>query len=165
MASIAGAWAVLIPAKFWEGPRGEQALRRLVSMVMGLAVGLFAWGVAEALLLELHVDGLAHDRLVFRALRPWSSEIGEGFHAADGKPLLLAYLVAFGTLFFLLRWWRQADPLRRHRLKIGSTVVSVLVACLVAAIWRFPQPWLPMTAGVVSLAVQLASPWAPGRKG
>ena len=29
----------------------------------------------------------------------------------------------------------------------------------IAAVWDFPQPWLPMIAGTMAVSVQLASPW------
>jgi hypothetical protein len=71
----------------------------------------------------------------------------------------MAYMACFGTLFLVLRWWRQADPLRLSRLTLWSMIVSVATAGVVAWAWRFPQPWLPMVAGAVSVSVQLASPW------
>ena len=39
----------------------------------------------------------------------------------DGRPLMLVYVATFGTLFLLLRWWRQTNPLRSKRL---STLVA-----------------------------------------
>lgn len=73
--------------------------------------------------------------------------------------MLLAYLACFGTLFFLIRWWRQADPLRSARLSVWSVLVSTFLAWLVAGLFQFPQPWLPMVACMISVSVQLASPW------
>ena len=43
------------------------------------------------------------------------------FYAVDGRPLLMAYVACFGTLFLLIRWWRQADPLRSTRLSLWTT--------------------------------------------
>jgi len=71
----------------------------------------------------------------------------------------MAYMACFGTLFLLMRWWRQADPLRVSRLSIWPLVVSTAMAGVVAAAWHFPQPWLPMVAVCVAVSVQLASPW------
>ena len=45
--SVLGAWAVLVPAKLWEGTRGDQTLRRVTMLVIGLGVGAAAWGSAE----------------------------------------------------------------------------------------------------------------------
>ena len=64
-----------------------------------------------------------------------------------------------------MRWWVQADPLRGRRLRIWTLVVTVLVAAFIGAMIDFPQPWLPMVAGAISVTVQLSSPWAyPGKK-
>ena len=82
-------------------------------------------------------------------------------YAADGTPLLLAYLAYFGFLFVLLRWWRKADPLRRSRLSVWSTAWCVACAWLLSLFWLFPQPWGIMLAAVISVSVQLASLWAP----
>ena len=72
----------------------------------------------------------------------------------------MAYMACFGTLFVLLRWWRQVDPWRRQRLSLWTVIVSAATGWIVAAVWHFPQPWLPMVAASMSVAVQLASPWA-----
>ena len=69
-------------------------------------------------------------------------------------------MAAFGTLFVVLRWWRQADPLRPVRLRIWSVIVTGLVAWVVAGLWHFPQPWLVLAAVTMSVAVQLAAPWS-----
>jgi len=148
--SVAGAWAVLIPSKFWEGVRGETTPRRFVMMVVGLGLGTLAFGVATMLIVDL----------------PWGSSLGDttgwlpaGFYAPDGSPLVMAHMACFGTLFLLMRWWRQTDPLRSSRLSLWAVVVSAAAAGLVAAVWDFPQPWLVMVAGAISVSVQLASPW------
>ena len=81
------------------------------------------------------------------------------FYTFDGRPLMMAYMACFGTMFFVMRWWRQADPLRRVRLSLWALFLSVAAAAIVAQAWQFPQPWLPMVAGTMSVAIQLASPW------
>ncbi len=149
--SIAGTWTVLVPAKFWEGLHGDTALRRFVMMVLGLCLGLLSYGTATMLMVDL----------------PVSTDFPEGpeyqlpssFYSVDGSPLAMAYVASFGTLMLLLRWWRQADPLRSSRLSLWSMFFTVVMAGIVAGVWHFPQPWLPIVAGVVSVSVQLASPW------
>jgi hypothetical protein len=66
-------------------------------------------------------------------------------------------------LFLLVRWWRQADPLRRSRLSIWSVICTLVVAMIAAALWQFPQPWFLAVAGSISVAVQLSSPWCDTR--
>lgn len=153
LVSVVGSWAVLIPAKRWEGTRGEPLLRRFLMMVVGLGVGAFAFSLASFLEVGLPPDP------EFPA--PNHYHLPPNFYGADGTPMGMAYLAAFATLFGVLRWWRQADPLRSARLSIWSVIVTVVVAAVVAGVWHFPQPWLLMVAGVLSVAVQLSSPWVP----
>ena len=155
LVSITGSWAVLIPSKTWEGTHGEAILRRFALMVVGLGLGVVAFAIAGGLLVGLpHGSGLMDSP---------SYRMPNNFYDA-GRPLVLAYMAAFGTLFLLIRWWRQADPLRRSRLSLWSLFVSVTVAIVVAAVWHFPQTWLAMAAGSISISVQLASPWIPLHK-
>lgn len=159
MVSLVGSWGVLIPAKFWEGTRGEATLRRFIMMVIGLGFGVLAFGVASLLLVDLPADpDFAFDR-------DFILPTARGLYAADGQPLVLAYMAVFGTLFLVLRWWRQADPLRASRLSLGAVLVTTVLAWAAAGVWAFPQPWLPMIAAAVSVSVQLASPWVhPGKR-
>ncbi len=144
--------AVLAPAKYWEGYRGDPILRRFLMMVLGMCVGVIAFGLSEALLVGLSpAPGYP---------TPPAYKLPTFFYdAADGRPLLMAHVACFGTLFLLIRWWRQADPLRKMRFSFGTVFGSVVAAALIAYLWQFPQPVLPMIAAVISVSVQLATPW------
>ncbi|MEE8452109.1 MAG: serine/threonine-protein kinase [Thermoguttaceae bacterium] len=154
--SILGTWAVMVPSKFWEGTRGEPMLRRFIMMVMGLGLGAVACLTADVLMVDLPYVPLDLQ------IGP-NYELPSSFYAA-GRPLMMAYLACFGTLFLLLRWWRQANPMRRTRLSIlWALPLTILAATAVATVWHFPQPWLPMVAGTIAVAVQLATPWVHPR--
>ncbi len=157
--SIAGTWTVLVTSKFWEGTQGEPVLRRFLMLVLGLGLGLCGYAASRGLLVTLET---------IKDFPPPSNNIDlrlpASFHGVGGEPLLMAFLASFGALFFVLRWWRQADPLRTTRLSLWSLLVSVLAAALVAELFQFPQPWLPMMAGAMSVAIQLSSPWCHPRK-
>ena len=153
--SIAGAWAVLIPSKFWEGSRGDAMLRRFIMMAVGLGLGVLAFAAAWVLKVDLPYDA--------KFSGPPSYNLPDAFYAG-GTPLLMAYMAVFGTLFLAIRWWRQADPLRSARMSLWSMVFCVFLAWLVAGLWLFPQPWLMMTACAISVSVQLASPWVHPRQ-
>ena len=56
LVSLAGAWLVLTAAKFWEGSRGERMLRHFILMILGLGLGLVAFGVADVFLVRLPSD-------------------------------------------------------------------------------------------------------------
>lgn len=161
LVSIAGTWAVMIPSKFWEGTRGEATLRRFVMMVIGLGMGALAFGTAAMLNVDLSSGPDYGNEFVLSPNHSWPSS----FYNEYGQPQEMAFLACFGTLFLLMRWWRQADPLRSSRLSLWSIFVSVLVAAVVAGLWSFQQAsWLVMFAGATSASVQLASPWVSPRE-
>jgi hypothetical protein len=127
-------------------------LRRFILMVIGMGVGLAAFGLGDVLMVSLPVGSVFPHTSGYK--------LPPNFYSTfDGHPLMMAYVACFGTLFLLMRWWLQADPLRSTRLSLWSVAVSVLVAGLAAQAWQFPQPWLPMAAATISVSVQLASPW------
>jgi hypothetical protein len=156
LASGAGAWAVLIATKLWEGRCGDPVLRRFVLMVIGMGVGLAAFGLCKMLMVNLPpAAGYP---------KPPGYHLPPAFYAVDGRPLPMAYVACFGTLFLFVGWWRQTNPLRSTRLSLWRVIASVVLAVFVAFLWQFPQPWLPMAAGTISVSVQLASPWMPPNK-
>jgi hypothetical protein len=154
LTTIAGAWTVLIPSKLWEGSYGDAALRRFVMMMLGLGLGVLAHRIAMLFMVALPPSPYFQSP---------NYNMPQNFYS-DGRPMLMAYLAVFGALFFIIRWWRQADPLRSRRLRIWTLLVTVMIAMIIAAILDFPQPWLPMVAGAISVTVQLSSPWAHPRK-
>jgi hypothetical protein len=127
-------------------------------LVLGLAVGWLAFGLGSVLMVDLTVGE--------STMRPllgdeWSASMFDGY----GKPSLPAYLAYFAGIYVVLRWWRQADPLRHTRLSLWATAVAAGWAWLLQLIWPFPQPWGFMLAMTVSLAVQLSAPWlSPSRR-
>lgn len=151
LTSLAGTWAVLLPAKLWEGVEGDHVRRRFLQLILGLVVGATAF--------ELHQflgPRLAHDPMIDMP-HVWdtpSTMIGR-----DGSPKLPAYLAYFAGLFALLRWWPQADPLRNGRFSVWSTAATFGVALLWQIFWPFPQPWGLMVPVAISFAVQLSAPW------
>ncbi len=155
LASVVGTWAVLIPAKFWEGCKGDVRLRRFTMMLTGLLVGLVVAAISAGLLVDLpQKNGLPDFELRdITGLKPvW-------LNPSNVISDLRYYLVGFGSLFLLLRWWRSADPMRTSRLSLVSVFVSGLMALLISDALGFPKPWLVMVACAMSVSVQLASPW------
>jgi len=151
LVGIAGTWTVLIVTKFWEGVKGESTPRRFVSMIVGLLLGIAAFAAAQSLLVQF----TQHPSFPKAA----AYALPRSFYDAGNQPLVMAFLACFGTLFFLVRWWLQTDPLRPTRVSLWALACTIVAAGIVAEAWHFPQPWLPMVAGTISVAVQLASPW------
>jgi len=146
-----GSWAVMIPAKIWEGSR-EQLPRRFTMLVIGLALGAAAYGVTSFLNV-----GLAYDVDYPRApyAQNWT------LHDADGEPTLIHYLAHFGFLFLIMRWWKLADPARYARVGLWATASCVFGAWLLNYFWWFPQPWGIMLTAVIALSTQVAATWLP----
>ncbi|MEK6238384.1 MAG: serine/threonine protein kinase, partial [Planctomycetales bacterium] len=145
---IAGAWAILIPAKFWEGRSGDGLQRRFVMMIVGLAVGALAYAADVALMIN------------FTEISPSWNSVWEQLKTPTLQgPTLLSYMAFFGVLFFTVRWWLQADPLRSSRLSFLPLVVCGFWAFMLFLLWPFTQSWGILWAVVISLAVQSAAPW------
>ncbi|MCR4414737.1 MAG: protein kinase [Thermoguttaceae bacterium] len=148
---LLGAWVVLVPSKIWEGTRGDPMLRRFVLMVIGLGLGAAASGLASLLCVELPYDPRLSAGPHFR--------MPASFYGPGGQPYLMAFMAVFGTLFLVIRWWRQSDPLRPVRLSVWSMISTVILAWMIAELWHFPAPWLMMPACTMSVSIQLSSPW------
>jgi serine/threonine protein kinase len=155
--SATGAWAVMIPAKFWEGTRDDEAQRRFVLLIVGLLLGFYAWSLDRLLLVNLPYSTNPHLRN--QALHVPNGVSGaRPLFEADGSPTLVGYLAYFGFLFPVMRWWRLADPLRRRRLRLWTTALYGAWAWLLTLFWPFPEFGVA-AATTMALVVQLASPW------
>ncbi len=143
-----GAWGVLVPSKFWEGTPGEPILRRFALLCVGLALGFAALGLAEALVVDL----------------PESESFSPRSHPQAGIAREALFVAYFAFLLPVLRWWRQADPLRGSRFSLWWTIVCVGWALLLSMAWPFPQPWGMMAAAAIAVSVQLAAPWVDPRR-
>ena len=96
-------------------------VRRFVMLIVGLALGTLGWLIAEALFLRLPDNGgLTREAITYGHFE---------FFDAAGMANWKVYLTYFGFLFPVLRWWKQADPLRRKAASFGSTLGVVLWAC------------------------------------
>ena len=157
--SVIGSWVLLMLGKIWEGDDGDHYVRRFVMLLAGLAVGLVAFASAELLM----VTPPNQDHLTARVFS--DRQLPEWLFSGDGQPLVAAYLLYFGGLFAVLRWWTQSDPLRSARLGWAATAVCVLWAWILSMFLPFPQPWGYILAVTISVATQLAAPWINERKG
>ncbi|MBI2479699.1 MAG: serine/threonine protein kinase [Planctomycetia bacterium] len=148
---IVGAWMILAVAKFWEADEGEPLRRRFVMLAAGLLTGVVAFATSQFLGVQVT------DELVVQTLPAVS--ISTNWTSSDGSLALPAFLIYFGGIFGITKWWLQADPLRTSRISLWSTAGCVFWAWLIQIFWAFPQPWGFMFAACTSIAVQLAAPW------
>lgn len=151
-------WAILVPTKFSEGRLEDQGPIRITLLVLGGFVGAAAWGLADALIVQVPSVGEpigANWGMLSHEMLKWNLSPGG---ASASLPMYVTY---FAFLFVILRWWRQAEYTRNQRLSLWSIVVCVGWAWLLQFFWAFPQPAGMLVAGVTAFATQLASPWLP----
>jgi hypothetical protein len=148
LTSLVGTWLVLIPAKFWEGHKGEPVLRRFTMMTLGLVLGVVAAGTRDWLLADLPTGSSG----------PWRPQDINSLFSSGTPEELWLHMAYFGFLFALPAWWYQAHPHRSYRVGFIVTGIAVGWAALIMTFWKYPWPWGIMAAATISLAVQLASP-------
>jgi serine/threonine protein kinase len=155
-----GSWAVLIPSKFFEGKIEDHAPIRISLLLLGTLVGLAAWSLSDVLMLktpgwEEPID--VGQGLITHEMLGWP----RGTASNVSPAIFVAY---FAFLFLIPRWWRQTEYTRNSRLSLWSAFLCAGWAWLLHIFWWFPQPLGMMTAAVMAISIQLASPWMPPSK-
>lgn len=141
--TILASWAVLITSKLWEEQGGDQARRRIVMAMVGVALGVAAW---------------FGSMLVFTG-SPGEMDLTTPWFAMGEQSSVGALMLFFGLAFLVPRWWKLADPLRGTWLSIFNTGMYVVWAGILTTFWPFLQPWAIMLIGAVAATVQLSAPW------
>lgn len=154
--TLLAAWALIVPAKMWEGRTGDSIVRRLTLAGLGLGVGAVAAVLQQFLMLNdsqlLHVDGDG----IFN-----HGTIGR-IHMLDaGLPTMAGFMMFFGLLFLIRRWWWQADSFRKARFRISSSLVTLFLGVVLSAILPFSEQLGAIWALAISAVVQLSSGWTP----
>lgn len=150
LTGVFASWTLLAASKFWDGTRGDALKRRFILLAGGLTVGAASYATSEILMVKMPTVTTSAS---------FAADLSTGFHDKSGTPMLPAYLLYFAGLFFVLRWWRNADPLRKTRLSVIAVGFCLLWACLLNQLCQFPLPWGILLAGTISFAVQIASPY------
>jgi hypothetical protein len=145
---LAGCWAVVIPAKIWEGTHGDAMIRRLIMAALGMGVGL----VCSYLDWMLQVGWLNDSKNTAMFLE-----------SLDWVPLGVKDASFFGLVFLLPRWWTLAESRRGLKFNPWLVIVPSFWAWLITLTWResFGQPyfWGVVVTGLIAVLVQLATPW------
>jgi hypothetical protein len=146
---------VLVPAKLWNGRPGDSGYRRIIMMLLGLAIG------AGALWLDYGTEGLGPKRSVWTlsSSDPRPITFGSEHH---GVPLAAGYLSYFALAFFAMRWWKLADRQRGQRFSLGPILAAGFWTFVLWAVWARPQMPPGMLPLLLAAAIiQLVSPWEP----
>jgi hypothetical protein len=131
----------------------DLATRRIALVLSGLAIGGMSLWLNQLLVVTIPTADSFHaavDHIGPHALVEAGSK---------GQPSLAGYMVFFGGLLALKRWWRQADSFRRKRLAIGAIIPSALVGLAITALFAFPTVWGTVWAAALSATVQLSATW------
>jgi hypothetical protein len=129
----------------------------------GVLVGLTTYLLSEWLLISATPAPLTYGGTLWsQPEHPMFASVGNHALFFDGGlPTLFGFVAFFGLLFGLRRWWMHVDAFRPKRLRVGSILLTVLLALVVSLIWAFPSVWAMTWAAVISSTVQLASVWTP----
>ncbi len=152
--TILGTWAAMLPAKMWEGRGTDGVVRRILTGLFGGLVGVGAFFLDRNLLVGLptNVDG---------SLSRWLAN-HEGLPVSLGQndaEVFLGYVLFFGVLFLVRRWWFHVDSYRPARIRVSSIGVTALVGLLLSAIGQFPPEWAVSWAVAISACSQIAAVW------
>jgi hypothetical protein len=150
-----GSWAVIVPAKIWEGRRGDPVARRSVMLVLGMLVGLVAFALSSGFALSMPYG--------MQDVLPEPTAYGLGplndrLYGVDGSPGVWAHSAYFAFLLLVPAWWWQADGSRRRRVSFWTVAMMAGWAYVLSIFWTFPQPWGMLVAAGISLVTQLATP-------
>lgn len=150
-------WTVLSISKCWETDIENNTLKRFLMFPAGAALGLFMFGLANFLqldLMDLHTE---------EAWFPWVLEqwqAGKDWRlGSQPAPVYQHYVVFVAILFTVCRWWKQASPIRAFRMDVISALMVALVAWLIPVA---PQPWMPAIMAATVLAIQFSAPQING---
>jgi serine/threonine protein kinase len=154
--TLIAAWVLIVPAKLWEGRTGDNVIRRLIQGGLGLGVGALAFVLQQFLLLNesplMQTDGVG----VFN-----EGTLGRLMLLQNGQPTMAGFMIFFGALFLMRRWWWQADSFRKTRFRISSSLVTLFLGVVLSAMLPFSEQLGAIWALAISAVVQLSSGWTP----
>src|SRR5262249_605300 len=111
--AVSCSWAVLLPAAFWTKTVDESWKRRVVLLGLGLLMGLGA----------LWLGGYQVPGSLFSATQPAARNMYDS--ALGAVSVTACYLLYFGLAFFVMRWWKMAEPQRLERFSLFAVLVTV----------------------------------------
>ncbi len=149
--TVVSSWSLLAAGKIWERHEGDAVRRRFSMMVLGIVVGVFSYLISQYFLLDMQSS--------IAGTHEYLTELPHAMSASNGNPFLAAHVIFFAAMFGLFRWWKQVDPTRKTRLSFWSVGCALVGATVINEIAGFPFPWMTVTVGVISVVVQLSSPW------
>ena len=156
--TIVASWAIIIPSKLREGHRSDRVLRRIGFAVIGLGIGFLAAELPNFLMIE-------QGEFLREHAQKNSVKLGQLVLAdASGYPTTACFMLFFGGLFAVRRWWWQSDSYRKSRFRVTSALLTLLAGAVIAGVMQdlaFPDSMGATWALAISSVVQLSSGWTP----
>jgi hypothetical protein len=156
--TMLASWGLIIPSKLWEGRPGDNFTRRLALGGIGLGIGFIAATMAQYLLID--TDSLFKGPTVGKPYMLGRVTISDG----SGYPTLACYMIFFGALFAVRRWWWQIDSFRKSRFRVTSALFTLVVGVVITGMlqeYSFPDALGATWALAISAVVQLSAGWTP----
>ncbi|MCA8995677.1 MAG: protein kinase, partial [Planctomycetaceae bacterium] len=157
--AVSGVWGLLLLPAIWTRNSGKLPPGRFAAAMIGIGIGLLAFGVDQYLLLDISTNG------DFRGDALYERIADQPLMVRGAGPTALGYILFFGSLFFIRDWALLLRSNRERRFSVASVLWTIAVAWFVTKIFAFPLPLALAWAAVLSCVVQLVSPWAPARQG
>ena len=136
--TLLGTWGTLLFCKPLEGRSADPMSRRVVFLMIGLALG----GVGSALAwwTRLDLEPAWHLWVIDDALDlpRWAG--------SPGHPNPLVYAIYFGLAFFAIDWWKLAARDRKARFRVVPVVKTGLIGLLLGLLWPVPPALGPRRA-------------------
>ncbi len=155
--TLLASWSLIVPAKIWEGKAGDNVFRKLIQGCIGMGVGFIASVVQRFLMLDdtqlLHVDGTG----VFESVPLGRISMID----SRGWPTTAGFMIFFGLMFLVRRWWWQADSFRKSRFRISTAIVTLVLGMILSQMLPFPEILGATWALAISSVIQLSSGWTP----
>jgi eukaryotic-like serine/threonine-protein kinase len=155
-------WAVLIPAKIWEGSQ-TSAPRRMLLIALGALIGFIAFG--------LHGWTYPQLQLSDDVTPPGRETIWGGLLRTEigGLNALVGYILYFALALGIPRWWQAVERKRPERFTLYPLIAAGLCGLLLTWFWEMrigphdggaPGYFVLALAGAAAV-VQVVSRWAP----
>jgi hypothetical protein len=156
--TVAIAWVVLVPAKFWNGRSGDPWSRRVVMMVLGVGIGVCA------LWLNGWFPYLPASESPVRVVQQGNVnvEVHPAFWSGKGGISIVAGILSYFALALCaLRWWKMADPRRSARFSCFPVLAAGFWALILLFLWpvTVASPYGAVALVMASVIVQWVSPW------
>jgi hypothetical protein len=153
LTTLLAAWALLVGTKAWEGT-GRESLswRRLSLLLLGGGVGATGWWLHQVLLVDL-------PPLAASQTAGLVDSIGSMELVQNNQPTLTGYVMFFGLLFGIRRWWWHTDGFRPKRLRVLSLLLTTSVSALLGLVLQFPLSAAIGWGLGIAIVVQLSAPW------